>query len=147
MFDLSKSLRPSPAAAPLFGLPLRLFRGSSSRLCLVLSDIDHSNSLRSPSAFCPLRPYPLPPRSALLPTRRHSPRSAVVPLFSSRREAPNCRFLLRYSLAPRRTRRRPVDAAALARPASPRRGCVGHASRVGRIVCVSGESSIGRAGY
>lgn len=30
-----------------FGLPLRLFRGSSSRLCLVLSDIDHSNSLRS----------------------------------------------------------------------------------------------------
>lgn len=44
MFDLSKSFFLSP---PTFGLPLPLFRGSSSRLCLVLSDIDHSNSLRS----------------------------------------------------------------------------------------------------
>lgn len=43
MFDLSKSFFLSPT----FSLPLRLFRGSSSRLCLVLSDIDHSNSLRS----------------------------------------------------------------------------------------------------
>lgn len=43
MFDLSKSFFLSPT----FSLPLRLFRASSSRLCLVLSDIDHSNSLRS----------------------------------------------------------------------------------------------------
>lgn len=41
---LVKELLPIP---PTFGLPLPLFRGSSSRLCLVLSDIDHSNSLRS----------------------------------------------------------------------------------------------------
>lgn len=43
MFDLSKSF----FLPPTFGLPLRLFRGSSFRLCLILSDIDHSNSLRS----------------------------------------------------------------------------------------------------
>lgn len=50
MFDLSKSSSP-PSNLP--GLPLRLFRGSSSRLCLVLSDIDHSNSLRSSPPFYP----------------------------------------------------------------------------------------------
>lgn len=143
MFDLSKSLRPSPTyragRPPLFGLPLRLFRGSSSRLCLVLSDIGHSNSLRSPSAFCSLHPYLL----STSPT----PCARVHPSFRRTAIHPAPALLLFFSF-PRDTRRgdtkrrivdscfaihssraihsclHPLDVAASR--ASSRRGCVGH---------------------
>lgn len=88
MFDLSKSFSHplAPLRVALFCLPLRLFRGSSSRLCLVLSDIDHSNTsslILPPSLDTPSTVHPMP-RCSLFASRQ--------PRQSWQHEAPKCRF-------------------------------------------------------
>ena len=83
----------SPLFLRRFGLPLRLFRGSSSRLCLALSDIGHSNSLPSLSLSLCHPPFASssvsatlsrpPPRSPSLLYSRRSPLLRVVLSFPS----------------------------------------------------------------